>query len=35
MSPPTYDRDGSGLVSQDLYLDAPAWSYHIVEVIIP
>jgi hypothetical protein len=27
-----YDRDGSDLVSRGLYLDVPAWSYHVFEI---
>jgi Alpha amylase, catalytic domain len=30
--PATYDRDGSELVSRGLYLDLPAWGFHIFEV---
>lgn len=32
--PVVYDRDGSGLVSQGLYLDMPGWGYHVFEVRI-
>ena len=31
----SYDRDGSDLVSRGLYLDMPAWSYHVFEMAIP
>jgi hypothetical protein len=31
--PATYDRDGSELVSRGLYLDLPAWGYHVFEVM--
>ena len=27
-----YERGGSDLVRQGLYLDVPAWSYHVFEV---
>jgi len=27
-SPPSYDRDGSDLMSRGLYLDMLAWGYH-------
>lgn len=27
-----YDRDGSDLVSQGLYLDMPPWSYHVLQL---
>jgi hypothetical protein len=30
--PVTYDRDGSELVSRGLYLDLPAWGFHVFEV---
>jgi len=29
-----YDRDGAELVSRGLYLDLPAWSYHVFEVTV-
>ncbi len=32
MGPASYDRDGNNLVSGGLYLDLPAWSYHVFEV---
>jgi hypothetical protein len=32
MGPASYDRDGSELVSHGLYLDVPAWSYHVFEM---
>ena len=32
MGPASYDRDGSDLVSRGLYLDLPAWGYHVFEV---
>ncbi len=32
MSPVVYDRDGYQLSSQGLYLDLPAWGYHVFEV---
>jgi hypothetical protein len=34
MSPAGYDRDGNDLLSRGLYLDMPAWSYHVFEVSI-
>ena len=33
VGPATYDRDGSELVSRGLYLDLPAWGYHVFEVM--
>jgi glycosidase len=33
LNPTVYDRAGDDLVSQGLYLDEPAWSYHVFEVI--
>jgi glycosidase len=32
MGPPSFDRDGNELVSGGLYLDLPAWSYHVSEM---
>jgi hypothetical protein len=32
MGPASYDRDGSDLVSRGLYLDVPAWNYHVFEI---
>ena len=32
MSPAVYERDGTELLSKGLYLDLPAWGYHIFEV---
>jgi glycosidase len=32
MSPASYDRDASDLVSGGLYLDLPAWGYHVFDV---
>jgi hypothetical protein len=32
MSEASYDRDGSGLVSNGLYLDMRAWQYHVFEM---
>jgi hypothetical protein len=31
-SPARYDRDGSELVARGLYLDMPAWGYHVFEL---
>jgi hypothetical protein len=33
MSPAVYDRDGNELLVRGLYLDMPAWGYHIFAVI--
>jgi hypothetical protein len=35
MGPARYDRDGSDLVSRGLYLDVPAWGYHVFEMTTP
>jgi hypothetical protein len=32
MSPVVYDRDGSDLATKGLFLDLPAWGYHVFEV---
>jgi len=32
MGPASYDRDGSELLSRGLYLDVPAWAYHVFDV---
>src|SRR5215813_3591809 len=32
MGPASYDRDGGELLSRGLYLDVPAWAYHIFDV---
>ena len=32
MSPDVYDREGSGLAQTGLYLDMPAWGYHVFAV---
>jgi hypothetical protein len=32
MSPARYDREGSDLVSRGLYLDLPAWGYHVFRI---
>ena len=32
MGPASYDRDGSDLASRGLYLDVPAWGYHVFEM---
>jgi glycosidase len=29
-----YDRDGTDLVTRGLYLDLPAWGYHVFEVLM-
>jgi hypothetical protein len=31
----TYDRNGNDLLSQGLYLDLPAWGFHVFQVIMP
>jgi hypothetical protein len=28
-----YERDGNELVSRGLYLDLPAWGYHVFEMV--
>jgi hypothetical protein len=30
--PAVYDRQGGDLMSQGLYLDMPAWGYHVFAV---
>jgi hypothetical protein len=30
--PACYDRDGSELASRGLYLDLPAWGYHVFDL---
>ena len=32
LGPAVYDRDGSELAARGLYLDLPAWGYHVFEV---
>jgi hypothetical protein len=32
MSPASYDRDGNDVLSRGLYLDLPAWGYHVFEM---
>jgi hypothetical protein len=32
LSPAMYDRDGNDLVLKGLYVDMPAWGYHVFEV---
>ena len=32
MSPASYGRDGIDQLSRGLYLDLPAWSYHVFDV---
>jgi Alpha amylase, catalytic domain len=32
MGPAVYDRNGDEMVSRGLYLDLPAWSYHVFEL---
>jgi hypothetical protein len=31
MGPASYDRDGGDLGSRGLYLDLPAWGYHVFD----
>jgi hypothetical protein len=33
MGSAVYDRDGTNLAKQGLYLDMPAWSYHVFEML--
>jgi hypothetical protein len=35
MSTALYDRDGNKILSEGIYLDMPAWGYHIFEVTAP
>ena len=32
MGSASYDRDADELVSRGLYLDLPAWAYHVFEM---
>jgi hypothetical protein len=32
MSPASYDRQGDEILSQGLYLDLPAWGYHVFKL---
>jgi hypothetical protein len=32
MSNIVYDRDGDDLLSRGLFLDLPAWGYHVFEL---
>jgi hypothetical protein len=32
ISPDVYERDGCELHSKGMYLDLPAWGYHVFEV---
>ena len=34
MSPAIYERQGDSLITTGLYLDLPAWGYHVFELII-
>ena len=34
MGAASYDRDGDDLLSRGLYLDVPAWGYHVFEVTV-
>ena len=33
MGPASYDRNGDELLSRGIYLDVPAWGYHVFELI--
>jgi hypothetical protein len=33
LGPARYERAGSELVGQGLYLDLPAWGYHVFEIV--
>ncbi len=35
MGPAVYDREGNDVISRGMYLDLPAWGYHIFEVTVP
>jgi hypothetical protein len=35
MSIALYDREGNKILSEGIYLDMPAWGYHIFEVTSP
>ena len=35
MSSAMYDREGNRILTDGLYLDMPAWGYHIFEVTVP
>ena len=32
MGPASYERDGNDILSRGLYLDLPAWGYHVFEI---
>ena len=32
ISPAVYERNGCELLSKGMYLDLPAWGYHVFEV---
>jgi glycosidase len=34
LSPALYERDGQDLAERGLYLDMPAWGYHLFEVVL-
>src|SRR5262245_32350366 len=34
MGSASYQRDGSDLLSRGLYLDVPAWGYHVFDVVV-
>jgi hypothetical protein len=33
MTPASYDRDGDSLAARGLYVDMPAWGYHVFEIV--
>ena len=35
MSSDVYDRQGNDLLSRGMYLDMPAWAYHVFEITVP
>jgi hypothetical protein len=35
MNTAVYDRQGNELLSEGMYLDMQAWSYHVFEITIP
>jgi hypothetical protein len=35
LGPAVYDRHGDDLAARGLYLDLPAWGYHVFEVASP
>lgn len=35
LSDAVYDRDGADLVARGLFLDLPAWGYHVFDLKLP